>query len=305
MMKENVMDDLMARRFLLGDVSVEERERIEELAFDDPETFAFMQSVQDDLIDDFVNDELSSEERERFQNYFLTQPGRRQDVRIGRALQMYLARDEQLLANAATNVVVLRPRVSIFDWLRLRPASVSLAVMLLVSVGLLVVILTRRTDDSQRQAQNQSTRALPTPSGSPIDTPIQATPSPTAEIQHTPTPLPQQSLKTMYVVLVPGGPTRSEGEEKVRLVGTAISFELPVVDVTPYQHYQASLQRNGNDIRTWPNLQPRQLRSGRALKIDVPAGLLKPGQRYRFIVMGHTADGKAQPVDSYYFHVSN
>src|SRR5688572_432723 len=108
-MKENVMNELVARRFLLGDLSVEERERIEELAFDDPETFSLIQSAQDDLIDDFVNDELSSEERERFQNYFLAQPGRRQDLRIGRALQQYLGR-EQSVPHVANKVVVSQPR---------------------------------------------------------------------------------------------------------------------------------------------------------------------------------------------------
>ena len=106
-------------------------------------------------------------------------------------------------------------------------------------------------------------------------------------------------------MLVPGGPTRSEGEAlKVRPVSAPISFELPVVDETPYQHYQALLQRNGQNIRTWLNLQPRTLQSGRALKIDVPAGLLDQ-RRYRIIVMGLTADGKLQPVHTYYFHVSN
>ena len=303
-MKENVMNELIARRFLLGDMSVEERERIEELAFGDPETFSLLQSAQDDLIDDFVNDELSSEERERFQNYFLAQPGRRQDLSIGRALQQYLGREQSVITVA--KVAVSQPMVSIFDWFRLHPATASLIVLLL-AVVLLVVILTRRTEDSPRQAQHQPTPALPTPSGSPIDTPVQTTPSPspTAEIQNTPTPSPRHPVQPIYVVLVPGGPARSEGEEiKVRPVRSPVSFELPVVDNTPYQHYQALLQRNGNTIRPWSNLQPKELQSGRALKIDVPAGLLDR-QRYRIIVMGLTADGKAQPVHTYYFNVSN
>jgi hypothetical protein len=305
-MKENVVNELIARRFLLGDLPVEERERMEELAFDDPETFALMQSAQDDLIDDFVNDELSSEERERFQNYFLAQPGRRQDLRIARALQQYLDREEQPVPNVATNVVVPQRRVSIFDWLRLRPATVSLVVLILVAVGLLVLILTRQTDDSPRQAQHQPTPAFPMPSGSPVETPVQASPSPTAEIQNTPAPSPRHPVEPVYaVVLVPGGPARSEGEEKVPPVSTAISFELPVLDNTPYQHYEAVLQRNGNRIRTWPNLQPKELQSGRALKVVVPAGLLVHRQRYRILVMGLTADGKSHTVHTYYFHVSN
>ena len=149
----NVLNEVVVRKFLLGDVSPEELERIQEMAFADPDTFALIEATQEDLVDDFVNDELSSEEKERFQNYFLVQPGRRQDLRMGRALQQYWARDEQPVPDVATNVVVPQPRVSIFDWLRLRAATVSLIVLLLVAVGLLVVILTRRTDDSPRQAR--------------------------------------------------------------------------------------------------------------------------------------------------------
>jgi hypothetical protein len=304
-MKENVMNEPIARRFLLGDMSVEERGRIEELAFGDPETFALVQSAQDDLIDDFVNDELSSEERERFQNYFLAQPGRRQDTRIARALQQYLDR-EQSVPNVATKAVVSHPRISIFDWFRLRPATISLIVLLLLGVGLLVVILTRRTDDSPRQAQHQPTPEFPTPSGSPVDAPAQTSPSPTAQIQNTPAPSPRRPVEPVYatVVLVPGGRTRSEGEEK-KVQRAPTSFELPIIDSTPYQHYQALLQGNGTTIRTWSNLQTGMFQSGRALKINVPASLLHNRQRYSIVVEGLTPDGKAQLVHTYYFHVSN
>lgn len=303
-MNQNAMNELIARRFLLGDLSLEERERIEELAFDNPETFALMQSAEDDLVDDFVNNELSPEEKERFQNYFLAQPGRRQDLRIGRALQQYFARDEQSASNPATNAIVAKPRFSLLNWLRLHPATVPLAVLLLVGIGVFPVILTRLNGDPQRQAQNQPTPAL-TPSSSPVDTPVQASPSPT-QTQNVPSPSPQRSVGPIYAVLVPGGPTRSEGEEvKVPRALTTASFELPIIDNTPYQHFEASLQRSGNTIRRWSNLQPRELQSGTSLRIDVPAGLLDHRQHYRIIVTGLTADGKNQPVHTYYFQVSN
>lgn len=304
-MSQNVMNESIARRFLLGDLPLEERERVEELAFDDPETFALMQSAQDDLIDDFVNGELSPEERERFQNYFLAQPGRRQDLRIGRALQQYLARDEQPAPNTATNVVVPGRRFWLFDWVRLHPATVSLAVLLLVGIGLLPVLTRRGGDDPQGQAQNQPTPALPTPSGSPVDTPVQTSPSPTPT-QNVPAPSPHRPVGPIYAVLVPGGPTRSEGEEvKVPPAVTPVSFELPIIDNTPYQHYEASLQRSGKTIRRWSNLRPRELQSGTALRIEVPAGLLDHRQHYRIVVTGFTDGGKNQPVHTYYFQVSN
>src|SRR6185295_7306375 len=100
-MSEQILDEVVARRYWLGQLSHEEQGRIEELAFGDPESFALLEAVEDYLIDEFVYNDLSAEERKRFQEYFLTQPGhsedpflthpsRREDLRIAEALRQHL-----------------------------------------------------------------------------------------------------------------------------------------------------------------------------------------------------------------------
>jgi len=89
-MREQILDEVVARRFWLGQLSAEEQGRVEELAFGDPESFALLEAVEDDLIDEFVYNDLSAEETKRFQEYFLTQPGRREDLRIADALRQHL-----------------------------------------------------------------------------------------------------------------------------------------------------------------------------------------------------------------------
>jgi hypothetical protein len=306
-MEMKVIDDRMARRFLLGDVSSAEQERIQEMAFADPDTFTLIEAAQDDLIDDFVNDELSAEEKERFQNYFLVQPGRQQDIRIGRALQQYWAHKEQPITGLPDQTPKPPPKPPIFDWLRLRPATVALALLLVIlAAGLLAVYLAWR-GGNQMQAQQHPTPPPPLPSASPAVTPPQATPSPTPRpSQGSPSPSPRQSVEPIYaVVLVPGGPARSEGEEtKVAPVSAPITLELPLVDDSSFQSYRAVLQKDGRTIRTWSNLQPKELQTGRGIAIVAPAGLLQNLQRYRITLSGISA-GKSQVVNNYHFVVSN
>src|SRR6185369_4599225 len=95
-MNEQILDEVVARRFWLGQLSPEEQGRIEELAFDDPQSFAFLQAAEDDLIDEFVYNDLSSEERTLFEKHFLSkQPELRDDVEVARALRAYFEQEQE------------------------------------------------------------------------------------------------------------------------------------------------------------------------------------------------------------------
>jgi hypothetical protein len=47
-MKEQMLNEVVARRFLLGQLSPDEQGSIEELAFDDPKSFEVLQAAEDD-----------------------------------------------------------------------------------------------------------------------------------------------------------------------------------------------------------------------------------------------------------------
>jgi hypothetical protein len=310
-MEMNVINEVIARRFLLGETSSEERDRIQELAFADPDTFALLEAAEADLIDDFVNDELSLEEKERFQNYFLDQPGRREDLRIGRALQQYWARNEESVADVVDrSVPTPQPKPWLFPWFDLRPATVApMLLTLVVAVVLLGIYVRWRGGDPPMQAKHQPTPPPATPDASPLAspavTPSQATPSPTRpHVQSSPSPAPQQSVKPFNALLVPGSPARSEGvEEKIPPDSPSVVFELPLITDT-HRSYKAVLQKDEKEIHTWPNLHPKTLTAGRGLKVVAHPGLLENLQHYRIIVSG-VSSGKSVAVHRYYFVVSN
>ena len=108
-MNEQVLNDGLARQFLLGQLPPEEQGRIEELAFQDPDTFAFLQAAEDDLVDEFLYNELSSDEKQLFRTHFLTRPGRRQNVRIARALKQYLEEDDVPAAEVVVAANTTKP----------------------------------------------------------------------------------------------------------------------------------------------------------------------------------------------------
>src|SRR5215831_11007555 len=76
---------LMAR-YILGQLSEEERARVEEEYFADSDFFEEMVAVENDLIDSYVAGRLSGVELQQFENHFLSNPEHRERVEFARSL---------------------------------------------------------------------------------------------------------------------------------------------------------------------------------------------------------------------------
>jgi len=83
-MKQRADSEKLMIRYLLGDLPEDEQIRIEERFFTDDEYFEQLLALEDDLIDDYVNGELTDREREQFEEYFLASPTRRQRVEFAK-----------------------------------------------------------------------------------------------------------------------------------------------------------------------------------------------------------------------------
>ncbi|MBV9960530.1 MAG: hypothetical protein JO360_19030 [Acidobacteria bacterium] len=78
------------REYLLGSLSAEARERVETRLLTEEEFYAELVAWEDELIDQYVNEGLTDEERSRFEAHFLCDPERQQKIRFARALQKYI-----------------------------------------------------------------------------------------------------------------------------------------------------------------------------------------------------------------------
>jgi hypothetical protein len=113
-MTSDVLDGRV-RRYVLGTLTEAECDAIEREYFVHADALDRVSSVEDDLIDEYLSGELSAQEREQFERYYLTTPCHRRRVAVARAIrtaasQRALERrgpDRQWLAAAAIAATVL------------------------------------------------------------------------------------------------------------------------------------------------------------------------------------------------------
>ena len=304
-MQEQILDEVVARRFWLGQLSAEEQGRIEELAFGDPQSFALLESVEDDLIDEFVYNDLSAEERKRFQEYFLIQPGRREDLRIADALRQYLDREFPVPSRwqRLSKFFHLGPA---FPIPTLATGAITVAAIIIIAI--LVRDKIRKTPSQPFQAEKQSTPALPTPTSTPTETPAHTSPSPSPAHQNdqNKTPLPRHPTPPVYsFLLTPGGLVRGGGGViPVPKKSGTVEFQLPLTGNPSYRRYEASLEKeNGEPIQTWSR-KPTKIITGNGVRVSVPFSQLEVSQHYRIVLKGIAANGNLEPFDEYHFVVT-
>lgn len=151
--------DKRLTRYLLGELSEEERIEVEDRYLSDGEFFDELAVAEDELIDDFVRAKLSRNERKLFEQNFLSSESRRQRVKSARALMKF----------ADTHAAAARPSF----WQRLRSvfsldspamglALVTGFMVLIVGGPLVVIQMSKLRSDlkglqSEQLAQNHRT----------------------------------------------------------------------------------------------------------------------------------------------------
>src|SRR5690349_5374642 len=153
-MAADLNNEKLIARYLLGDLPEEQQVAIEDRAFADKDYLALVTAVENDLIDEYVRQELSPTERQQFERQFLASTARRKRVEFAQAL-----------ARIPERTVVSEPakwRSSLYAFISgLNPAAkfAVVAVMLLLLAGgawLLTATLRLRSQLTQLQAQNQA-----------------------------------------------------------------------------------------------------------------------------------------------------
>lgn len=79
-MSLNIDDENRIKRYLLGELSQEEEQRLEDRLLRDDDFVEHMRLTEDELVEDYVRGSLSPHERGRFETYFLSTPRRRRKL---------------------------------------------------------------------------------------------------------------------------------------------------------------------------------------------------------------------------------
>lgn len=317
------------RRYLLGDLSEEEREHVERRLMSDDDLYQQLLLAEDELVDEYVTGTLPEQDRAKF-GHFLRSPELQQDVRFTVALRKHALKSAP---RAAAEPAPKAPRASRTDWLRkffMQPAlGVSLATALLVAV---LVAAWLATQNSQLRRQVGQLRAQQSPPSAPpqvlqeqlaserlrneqltaqLRREQESSSAPTRTVetpQEKPPPRapapkpPRQPQSFVAVALTPGAFIRESGAwEKITLLPgvreVRVRLDLPEGG---YRSYRAALKTvDGREV-----LENRRLRDvgGKFVRLNIPAQLLGPDD-YQITLSGMTRSGESEEIGTYYFRV--
>src|SRR5215813_1999214 len=94
-MKIEGKDEVLLRKYLLGELNEAEEQELEMQLLADDELCELVLAEEDELVDDYLDGELSEDERERFNSYFMLTPERRRKLKFGEGLRSYGERVEE------------------------------------------------------------------------------------------------------------------------------------------------------------------------------------------------------------------
>src|SRR5262245_5237986 len=310
-----VTDDLLIR-FLLGELGDAERIQVAGRSFLDDDLFDRLLEAENDLVDRYVKGELTSRERELFEQGVLHREPIRQKVAFARSLEAALAgRGGVTLGQASavqTEAALHHPRPN-----RLWYGLAVAAAIVVTIVGTVWIVRRsqappRHTDLALDRQGAESVHASPGASPA-LSQDIQQPPAPgptspqstdrpgtTQESQ----PSPAQAIGTF--VLLPGATRSGEGPQMLT-IGPAlrsVRLQLQLDGTDEYPAYDVILRTAGGSIvskRT--RLSRRAHPGGGAVTLELSAERLAPGE-YEVELNGRRAASPATLVNYYYFAIA-
>jgi hypothetical protein len=93
-LEKQTYDDQLITQYLLGRLSEEEVESLDALSFDEADFAYRLQAIEDDLVDAYVNGELTGKNLESFNSHYLSTPVRIDKVKFATAFQLIINRSD-------------------------------------------------------------------------------------------------------------------------------------------------------------------------------------------------------------------
>jgi hypothetical protein len=306
--------DRMLAQYLLGQLSEEEQNHLEERLFTD-ECYEQLIAVEEDLVEAYLLGELSPYDRERFESHFLASPSRRSRVEFTKTLYQALNEGPSLerIAPARNDstvwwlALVAALRLASPAW-RFSLAAGGLA--LLIGVGWLLIETPRlrsqsqqlraELDQSRQQLQHQlaEQRAV----NDRLMAELQSTQDQVANIQPPPSRERILPSSTLAFVLTLNNSSRSGGEGR-RLViprhADQIQLQLIFPPSESYRSFIASLQTPEGEQIASPRA--KLIAPGKVI-LTLATDLLMTND-YILTLKGLTPDEKVEEISDYQFTV--
>jgi hypothetical protein len=298
-------DDALLEGYLLGEVSEQERTRIELEYLKRPEALERLAAVEHELIDAYVGGELPADRRRRFEAVLLPSPAIQSRVEFARQLLAYVAGQpapprpswwQQALAAfqfrpaaqfAMATLAVVFAAAAVLAFVQLRHARLELA-----------RVERERAELVARASAPGQTPAPLQPPGGEGPAPLQTPPPPPGVGK--PGAVPQVVTFILEPGLVRGEP--SAAPAIVARETDQIRLRLRL-DVQEYQSYRATVETlPGREILNRDGLHATRLNGSHVVDFTIPASSLPAGS-YLVTLSGRTPAGGSTDVAVYPFAV--
>ena len=324
-MAADLNSEKLIAQYLLGDLPEEQQVEVEDRAFQDQEYLASITAVENDLIDEYVRDEMPENVRRKFENRFLASAERRKRVEFAKALT-HITSEYALAEKSVVSPVRVSWRDSLDAFFRsLNPVVkfAMAAIVLLVLVGgasLVTETLRLRSRLTTLQAENQSRQNLE----QQLELQRRRNEELTARLNQEKhqreqseeslqklsensnfetTPAPRSIIASL--TLLPGI-SRGGGEKPTVSIAPdarLVKIQIGIDPEEQYKTFAVDLRSvAGRQVWTRENLSARNRRGARSIGLTLPATALRPGE-YELKLTGVTEGGATEDVGFYYFDV--
>lgn len=289
-MEQRFFDDALTRKYLLGELSQDELEQIEQRLLVDEDFGEEVSMTRTEMVDDYVAESLSPNEREKFEKHFLSTPEHAQMVEIGRALAKRLedsGRDPKLTRNAVSRIPPPYNR-------RYLGAIVSLtAAALLLVTGYVAWELIKQRNSNYSASEAQEQRAA-------LEKELIKLNRPGSDLAQNAYAVVPFNLKPILLRDL-GGENRSVAISKDPRI-LEVRLELPS---DKYQHYRASLETGeGFELAAIDALTAKTVSNGNVVVLALPSWLMPPGS-YQIKLTGLLGSGQSADITLYPFEITN
>lgn len=262
-MQANFSDEKLVREYLLGFLPGEERERIERRFLADSEFESFVNLVEDEIIDEYLDDagDLTEGDRRAIEDHFLRPPERQRKLAFARMLRSRLQSKED---DAGIRPLVPPPlRPPLFS----AGASAALLALVIITAGsaLYIVVLRRNLQiEVAKQGALQTDLAKKQERIESLEERVRAT---------------QSGTELLAVDLNAAASRGASDEPRITLHPETrwIEARIPLVD-EPAPYSVAIRTAQDVEVLSIHGLKPETSHGGSQLAFPIPAQLLPPGE---------------------------
>lgn len=311
------------RQYLLGIVSEEQQNEIEERYFVDDEYFAAMLAAEYELVEAYVSGELSRRERKRFDECLLPNPKWQQKVANIRALK-HIINVEKVKVRSEKISLIAR----LFDWGKdfvnslfeqRMVIGLSYAAILVLIILSSVWIGNQFNNFQQKIVNLEAEQSALSQQGEELHQRLEQQTGIASEFSQKFEQEKQQRLKLeqlldkmkpqptpMLAFSLEPGLLRDNGEQKRLVIPTnaqSVQLELIVATASDYQNFAVIIKTvEGIEVWSKTGLQAQQLEWSKQVIVNIPTIAL-PHNDYIITLKGISANGDFEVIHSYFFGV--